>query len=152
MINIFIAILGGVTIVITRITNSHLANEIGIFQGTLINYIVGIIFSIFFLLISNDYQQISVFDFTLIPAWAYLGGLLGVIVIVLQSYLTPKISAFCLTLLMFIGQLFVGIIIDFFTLNEISLGKLIGGLLILIGFTYNLFVDKKNNKCCFEND
>jgi transporter family-2 protein len=52
-------------------------------------------------------------------------------------------SAFYLTLFIFIGQLFVGIIIDYFTLKELSLGKIAGGLLVLFGLSYNLLLDKK---------
>ena len=48
-----------------------------------------------------------------------------------------------MTLLIFIGQLFIGIIIDYFALNQLSIGKVIGGLLVLTGLTYNLLLDKK---------
>ncbi|MNF00803.1 hypothetical protein D3C80_1996900 [compost metagenome] len=44
---------------------------------------------------------------------------------------------------MFIGQLFSGMAVDYFKDGLLSKGKLIGGILILIGLTYNLFVDKK---------
>ena len=77
-----------------------------------------------------------------IPIAVYLGGLVGVIVISLSNYITPKISAFYLTLLIFIGQLFAGTIIDFFLTNELSTGKIIGGVFVLIGLTYNLLVDR----------
>jgi len=80
-----------------------------------------------------------------VPLWAYLGGLTGVLVIVLSSYLTPKISAFYFTLLMFLGQLFVGIIIDYFTLNILPIGKIVGGFSVLVGLNYNLLIDKNES-------
>ncbi|MBL3200325.1 EamA-like transporter family protein, partial [Klebsiella pneumoniae] len=46
------------------------------------------------------------------------------------------------TLLIFIGQLFAGTIIDFFLTNELSIGKVIGGIFVLIGLTYNLLIDR----------
>lgn len=143
MFYILISILAGVSVVIARIINSNLAEKIGIFQGTLFNYITGLIFSSVFLLFSSETMEISKITSGSIPWWAYLGGLVGVAVVVLSSYITPKISAFYLTLLMFIGQLFVGIVIDYFTLNKLSIGKLTGGLLVLAGLSYNLFIDKK---------
>ena len=76
-----------------------------------------------------------------IPVWALGGGLLGVIVIVLSSYITPKISAFYFTIIMFIGQLFAGIAIDYFNLNLLSPGKLIGGILVLSGLAFNQYID-----------
>lgn len=143
MFYIFISILAGVSIVISRIINSNLAEKIGIFQSTFFNYIVGLFFSLIFLLISKEYLFISNMKLQSIPLWAYLGGLAGVFVVTLSSYVTPKISAFYLTLLIFIGQLFAGILIDYLTLKQLSIGKIIGGLLVLTGLTYNLLIDKK---------
>ncbi|AVQ45384.1 DMT family transporter [Clostridium botulinum] len=145
MLYIFIAILAGASIVAGRIINSNLAEKIGIFQGTLFNYVIGLFFSFIFLFLSNESLNITNTKIKSIPLWPYLGGLTGVLVIVLSSYVTPKISSFYLTLIIFIGQLFVGIIIDYFTLNKLSFGNLLGGLLVLIGLTYNLFIDKDQN-------
>lgn len=143
MFYILISVLAGVSVVVSRIINSNLAKIIGIFQGTFLNYVIGLIFSLMFLFISKETIQISNLQLKSIPLWAYLGGLVGVLVILLSSYVTPKISAFYLTLLIFIGQLFFGIIIDFFTLEKLSLGKIIGGILVLCGLSYNLMLDKK---------
>jgi len=145
MLYILIAILAGVSIVVARIINSNLAIKIGIFQGTFYNYVIGLVFSFLFLYLKNEPLTIANASIKSMPLWAYLGGLTGVLVIVLSSYLTPKISAFYFTLLMFLGQLFVGIIIDYFTLNILSLGKIIGGFSVLIGLSYNLQIDKKQS-------
>jgi len=142
LVYLLISIIAGVTVVVGRIINSILADKIGTFQGTLINYLVGLSFSILFLFISNEKFSISYINMKAIPLWAYFGGLSGVVVIVLCNYITPKISSFYLTLLIFIGQLFIGIIIDYFTFHDLSIGKLIGGLFVLLGLTYNLWLDK----------
>lgn len=78
-----------------------------------------------------------------VPFWAFLGGLLGVIVVSISNLVTPKISSFYLTLIIFVGQLFTGIIFDYFSQGLISIGKIIGGLLVILGLSYNLIVDKK---------
>ena len=148
MLYILLAILSGVSIVLGRTLNFNLANKIGVFQGTFFNYVVGLIFSIIFLTISNE-RLFSVHSkLTLLPWWAYLGGLLGVAVVVLSTYLTPRISSFYLTISIFLGQLFAGAILDYFILGEFSFGKIIGGLLVLSGLIYNLFIDSnyKNKK------
>jgi transporter family-2 protein len=136
--------LSGVTLVIARIINSNLAAKIGTYQGTLVNYIVGLFFSMIFFLINKEAMDLSYAHVTSLPFWAYLGGLGGVIIIVASNYLTPKISAFYLTLLLFVGQLFVGILIDYLLLQEFSMGKLIGGILVSLGLSYNLLIDKKS--------
>ncbi|EJR53618.1 hypothetical protein IIM_02397 [Bacillus cereus VD107] len=148
MLYICIAILVGVSIVVARIINANLATKIGIWEGTFFNYITGLFFSALFLIFSTDSLYIS--RLQSIPFAVYLGGLVGVIVIVLSNYITPKISAFYLTLLIFIGQLFMGTVIDFLLSNELSIGKIVGGILVLLGLTYNLLVDRpiktvKNN-------
>ncbi len=75
--------------------------------------------------------------------WAYTGGLVGVVVIALSSYLSSKISAFYLTLLLFVGQLFTGMVLDYLVVNDFSIIKLLGGMLVVIGLSYNLIIDKK---------
>jgi len=143
MLYIFIAILAGVSIVIARIINSNLAIKIGTLPGTFFNNLVGLLFSFIFLLFSTETFNISVIKSGSIPFWAYFGGLFGVLVVVVSNYITPKTSAFYLTFFTFIGQLLVGIIIDYFTLNQLSIGKIIGGTLVLAGLTYNLRIDKE---------
>ncbi len=135
--------LTGFTIVMNRIINSRLAERIGLFQSTLFNYITGLFVSVLFVLFSKETIVLKGFDFGSIPFWAYLGGFVGVIVIVLSSYLTPRISALYLTLLLFVGQLFTGIIIDFFNTGDFSWSKLVGGLFVVAGLAYNLILDYK---------
>lgn len=141
---IVLSILAGATIVAGRFINSTLAVKIGTFQSTLINYVVGLFFSILFLFISNEALTITYANLKTIPFWAYLGGLLGIVVIVLSNFITPRISAFYLTLLVFIGQLFVGSLIDYFAFHDMSVGKIVGGFFVLFGLTFNLWIDKKD--------
>lgn len=154
MIYILAAIASGVSIVIARIINSNLACEIGTFEGTFYNYIVGLLFSIIFLFISSESFNLSYKILGSIPYWTFLGGLIGVIVVAASNIVTPKISSFYLTLITFIGQLFTGMIIDYYNLNLISKGKIIGGLLVVAGLTYNLFIDEvklKSNGVCLQS-
>ncbi len=62
------------------------------------------------------------------------------------SFLSSKISSFYLTLLLFIGQLFTGIIINAWSTGKISFYQVIGGTLVVLGLTYNLYIDKINSK------
>ncbi|QAT41235.1 DMT family transporter [Clostridium sp. JN-9] len=146
MLYIVISILAGVSVVVSRIINSNLAKEIGIFQSTFYNYIVGLFFSVIFFILSREKINLSDIKSGDVPFWAYLGGVAGVLLIVLSNYITPRISSFYLTLLIFVGQLFTGIIIDYFVKGNISSGKLIGGLLVLAGLIYNLVIDKKSRQ------
>lgn len=138
-----IAILAGISIVVARIFNAKLAEEIGLFQSTGVNYITGFGFSLLILFVSREHLQWSEINISQIPIWAYFGGAVSILVVLLSSYVTPKISAFYQTLFVFMGQIFIGVLIDYMISHQLSLGKIIGGILVLIGLTYNLVVDRK---------
>lgn len=140
---ILVSVAAGITNVMGRNLNLILANEIGLFQGTFFNYITGLLFSTAFLVLSGEFFKLSSVCSESLPFYAYLGGLIGVIIVALSSFAAAKLSSFYLTLMMFIGQLFAGILIDYFTVGIISKGKIIGGLLVVLGLAYNLFVDRK---------
>ena len=141
MLYILMALSAGALIVIGRVINSNLAIKVGIFKGTMINYVVGLIFAAGYLIVEIFILNPEKVNIAIIPWWAWLGGLTGVMVIVLSNYITPKISSFAQTLLVFIGQLFAGVIIDYFSSGSVSIGKIIGGALVLAGLVYNTRVD-----------
>lgn len=143
MLYIILAISCGCITILSMVVNSHLAKKVGVFQGTLINYIVGLIGSILIIAIMKGSVDLSISSYSKLPLWIFLGGVLGVIVVSSSSIVIPKIPTIYTTLLIFIGQLFTGIIIDYFRDGFISKGKIIGGLLILAGIIYNSNVDKK---------
>lgn len=143
LIALILSFLAGVTIVVSRIINSQLGDKIGIFSSTFFNYIVGLSISIVILLFSKEVPFITTHHYASVPFWGYLGGILGVIVVSLCSFTTPRTSIFYFSLFCFVGQLFIGIMIDYLTLRSISFGKIIGGLLVLAGLIYNLMIDKK---------
>ena len=143
MIYIILAVLCGCITIISMIINSHLAKIIGVFQGTLINYIVGLATTLSLIIIVKSSMNLSFSSFNKIPLWALLGGMIGVAVVASSNIILPKIPTIYTTLLIFIGQLFTGILIDYFRVGFVSKGKIIGGILILLGLLYNSNVDKK---------
>lgn len=138
------AFLTGCTVILSLVINSKLATKIGIFQGALINYVVGFLFSTLVLLFNYKHIGTAFKAFSDIPFWVYLGGFIGVIVLSINNIVIPKIPTIYSTLLLFIGQLSMGVIIDFSIGNSISIGKIAGGLLILGGMLYNFYIDKKD--------
>lgn len=143
MLYIILAVLCGCITIISMIINSHLAIRIGVFKGTLINYIVGLTTTLLLMIIVKSSVNLSYSSFSKIPVWALLGGMIGVAVVASSNVILPKIPTIYTTLLIFIGQLFTGILIDYFMVGFISKGKIIGGLLILLGLLYNSNVEKK---------
>lgn len=139
----FVAVLAGVSIVVSRIINANLGDKIGVFSSTFFNYIVGFSISLIILLFTNEVTNIPTLHLNEVPFLGYLGGFLGVMVVSLSSFVAPKTSAFYMTLFCFVGQLFVGIFIDYASMGALSIGKIIGGILVFIGLAYNINIDKK---------
>lgn len=146
MIYILFAILCGVSNVLSRSVNFVLSEKIGMYQSTLFNYILGLSGSFLLLLISGETFKLLTPSSYSAPWFVYAGGLLGVVVVTMLSFLSSKVSSFYLTLLLFVGQLFTGIIIDALSTGKISFYQVIGGILVVLGLTYNLYIDKINSK------
>jgi len=139
MFFILISIASGSIVVISRVLNTRLAEKVGLMQSSFFNYFTGLLSAL--ILFAIVPSKIMFNQFHHIPFWAYLGGILGIAVVILSSVVTPKMSSVYITLIIFIGQLFTGIIIDYITLKTIPFAKITGGLLVVVGLAYNLRVD-----------
>ena len=143
IIAVIVSFIAGINIVISRTLNAKLAVLTSIRTGTFYNYLVGLIFSIPVLLLFGS-QEKHITEFVFSPNWhIYLGGILGVCVVLLSNVTVVKVSAFYLTLLIFIGQVFSGVLIDVVITQVLSPNNLIGGILVTIGLCVNLLLDRK---------
>lgn len=143
MLYIFLAFISGFLVIISMIINSHLAKKIGVFQGTFINFTMGVLFTTIILLFSGDLFATTFASLVDIPFWAFLGGVIGVAIVSISNVIVPKIPVIYTTLLVFAGQLIASISLDYLYGSSISKGKLIGGAFIIAGLVYNFTVDKK---------
>lgn len=143
-----LAIIGGVLTTLSMVINSSLGKRIGVLQSTLINYIVGLLCSMVVLLILGSNVELSMVEFTNIPIFVFCGGIIGVIIVYTSNIIIPKIPVVYSMLLLFIGQIVAGIIIDFLINKEIEINKILGAMVVTIGILYNSKVD---NKICSDN-
>ncbi|KAB1437601.1 DMT family transporter [Candidatus Galacturonibacter soehngenii] len=134
---IILAILSGVTIVVSRMTNAKLGKELSVYQSTFFNYVVGFIGSMLAMFLFRATFLFEPHTNGVRFYAMFLGGVLGVIMIIISNIITPKISAFSLTIIIFVSQLFSGVILDYFLFEQLSAGKVIGGTLVLIGLIFN---------------
>jgi transporter family-2 protein len=139
---VVLSFLAGITVVLSRTVNAELSRKIGELQGSLINHVAGlpitIIIAVLFLK-NNLISSVTNFSPHL---WIYLGGTLGVITVMLFNITVPKVSAFQLTLLSFVGQVFTGIAIDMITKGSYTKGTFAGGIIIAMGIAVNLIYEK----------
>lgn len=141
MFFIIISIASGAIVVISRILNTRLSEKVGLLESSFFNYLTGLLSAIILFAIIED--KITLYQLNALPFGAYLGGALGIIIVILSSVVTPKMSSFYITLIIFIGQLFSGIIIDFLILKTMPVQKIIGGVLVIVGLGYNLYIDSQ---------
>lgn len=133
----------GVTIVVSRTLNAGLAGRTSVRTSTLYNYMIGLVVSVPVLLIlGRNEPSLAVFGFS--AEWyIYFGGILGVCVVLLSNITVMKVSSLYLTLLVFIGQVFSGVLIDVLISKELSYRNMIGGALVTAGLCVNLLLDRK---------
>ena len=142
VIAIAVVILSGVNIVVARTLNAKLAQLRGIPYSTLMNYITGLTGSliVFFLMGSRINVAFPAPGASFV---IYIGGALGLLSVFVLNMITAKLPAMQLTLLVFVGQLFSGMLLDYFLTDMFSPGKLVGGILVLAGLLVNMLADKK---------
>lgn len=143
---VLLSFMTGFTIVLSRTINAGLAQKIGAMQSTFFNYFTGLLASI--LLLFSIGTNEPLFTGVLISSdiWIYLGGFVGVVIITLLNYTVSKITSLYMTLLIFIGQVFSGVAIDFLLSSTFSIKNLFGGLMVVLGLTINVLIDKKRTK------
>ncbi|NLC39458.1 MAG: DMT family transporter [Clostridiaceae bacterium] len=141
VVAIIFSISAGCITVVTRTINARLSGHIGAMPGSFINHLVGLPFTLTLALIipSNDITAIAQRPSP--HVWIYLGGLLGVLVTYVLNITVPKISSFSLTLLAFVGQVFIGIVIDLIRKNDFSPVTFYGGIIVAAGIAFNMSIE-----------
>jgi len=139
---ILVSFIAGVCIVSSRTFNAKLTAVTSSGVSTFFNYVVGLLGCLLvFLLLGRG--EPGGFSFTAFPIYMYFGGLLGVAVVFLFNVLVVKISAFYMTLFVFVGQVFSGVAIDFWLDGFFSVRILIGGIFAALGMCWNLYADTR---------
>jgi len=146
VIAVLFSFIAGVSIVVSRTFNAKLSSLTSVRVGAFYNYLLGFLVSIPVLLLLGGHE-IAINELAFSPNWyIYFGGILGLGVILLSNITVVKISAFYLTLLVFIGQIFSGVLVDMVISQELSIRNIIGGIFVTAGLCLNLIMDKKQAK------
>lgn len=135
---ILIAFLYGCATVISKMINYRAAQELGTWNGSLVNYVVASILALILLLFSSHFHA----DLQVcmkVPVYLYAGGTFGVIAFVLSIITLSRMEVFQSTILLLAGQLLAGILFDVIIFRNFTLIKFAGVLLVSVG----IFWDKK---------
>lgn len=136
------AFIAGALTLVSMISNANLAKYTGTKKSTFINFFMGLIFS-FVLLMLFDTSQ---FQFINVPIWAYFGGFMGILIVLISNIIIPKIPTIYTTLLIFVGQLITGLAIDYFQQGTLPVKKITGMSFIIVGLVINFYFDKTKQK------
>lgn len=140
MIYIIVALIAGAITIVSNTINASLGKAVGTFVGVFFNYISGLLLVVLLLITTTPTLVVSGH----IPFYAYLGGVVGVSVVALSNFVIPKIPIAYVTILIFVGQIFTGFIIDFFVYESLSPFKILGGVVVAIGVYYSTRQKKEN--------
>ena len=135
---IFIAFFYGCATVISKMINFRAAQELGTWNGSLVNYVVASILALVLLLVS-PYLATDLQTCTQVPLYLYAGGTFGVIAFVLSIITLNRMKVFQSTILLLAGQLLAGILFDVVVFRNFTWIRFAGVLLVSVG----IFWDKK---------
>ncbi len=127
-----LALTTGLLVVLSMSMNSALGKEIGVFRATAVNYTAGLLGSGLLALVWG-WSPWS--EGTLVPWWAWSGGFLGVIVVAASNLVLPRIPVVTATILLILGQLGTGLVIDALATGTLNGWQLAGAALVLAGAT-----------------
>lgn len=141
-----LAFASGITLVVSRMLNADLAKSTGAVSGAFINHAVGLPAAVLALLLLGRGEAGLLAGIGVPPWWAYMGGVLGIAVVVLTNWFVPKISALNGSLLLFVGQLASSVVIDAACGFENPPRLIIGGAVITIGVITGTILDRGKKK------
>lgn len=124
----------GVLLAVMIFLNALLASQIGPFMGSLVFYLVGLIF-ILMISVSTGNRLSS---FTALPWLFFLPGILGVMTTVINNVAMPKLGVMLVSGLALFGQLVMSAAVDhfgWFGMSKIPIKpqKILGFTLISLG-------------------
>lgn len=124
-----VALVNGFAVGAARAVNGRLTMSKGALSASFWNHLIGFLFLSSVVLISA-----SNVEFSNVPTYTFLGGLIGAFYVVVNSYVIPKLGATMSTLLVISGQLTISAIFDAYR-DIIVIDMSISTLKLLVGFT-----------------
>lgn len=142
------ALILGVLFIVAPILNGRNALSLGTFKASFFNYLSATLTAFIFLILFSNLESFK--QLPTIPPHYFLGGLIGCVIILLLNYFTTKIKAFYIVILPFMGQMTMGLILDYMIMGSFETKRILG--LIIICFGLYLQSEKKEVKLITSED
>jgi transporter family-2 protein len=131
LFGIVAAFLAGVARTLARTFNARLSSATGVMAGALWNHLIGTACAaLAFLAWGAEVSGLMGLE---VEPWAYLGGALGLVFVALSNLVAPRMSAFAMSVMAFLGQLGTGLLLDLLLGRELSPAKMLGAALVGAG-------------------
>ena len=143
MIFVLLAIFNGMLSVINKMVNVQAKKHLGMLNGTLINYLEGTLLSLLLLVLLGKSKELNSTVLGVIPPIYFIGGVAGLFAMIFAIRGMDNTEVILSTVLILIGQLGIGFVIDSFGKKELTFLKLMGIILIIIGIALNQYHIKK---------
>jgi transporter family-2 protein len=134
-----LGVVAGACIAVQGPINAQLARGLGLpIAAAAISFLSGAIILSILSAAMSQAQQVSI-DWRAPPLWTFIaGGLLGAVYVTSAVLLVPRIGAAALMAFAVAGQLLAGILLDRIgflgmVVRELSVGRIAGALLLVIG-------------------
>lgn len=137
-----LSLAAGVAVVTSRTVNSRFSAHTNPLFGSFINHLTGLPAALLTALLLTE-KPWALPVLTAFPFWIYLGGAMGVLVVLLCNILVSRLSAFRLTLLSFTGQVTMGFILDLLSGQNLQFRPLLGSAVIIAGILLNLVLENR---------
>jgi len=137
-----IAFLVGGIIIFQMMMNSILSCKVGKLNGIFYNFFTGtLLMGIFFIFNITNFKE-GIGKISNGHLWMFAGGILGILILSMCNYAIPRMTAVYVTLFIMVGQLVTGNIMEYITIGNISMKKILGCSLILTGVMYDMVMGK----------
>lgn len=146
---ILCALFAGFNLVVSRTINAQLAEQTNDTTSTFFNYVTGLLSSVIFFVLMWWMRGTGGMGGTLgtsgiVPSqwYMYFGGMMGMVIVFGTNVVLMHLSGFSLSLLLFVGQMFTSIVIDWLLLEQFSQPLFLGSILVCVGLCIHLWLEK----------
>ena len=124
------ALVNGVIICLSVVSNARLQAKIGPFKASFINHLLGCALLLVVVFALTPKAALH-FGFRIIPIVFYCGGVISAVFVAFYSYVAPRIGILRTVVLIISGQMLTAAALD--VTKGLSFAQIAGMLLILIG-------------------
>ncbi|MGL5977700.1 MAG: DMT family transporter [Erysipelotrichaceae bacterium] len=134
LLDLAFAFVGGICIVLTRMVCAKLAERYSIWDSIFVAFFTGSVFAILLFLLSNPTFALP--SLARLTPFMFTGGMIGIAINYLSNKVALHISVFTMTLLIFIGQMVTGMVLDWIQTQQLQPLKLLGACLVVVGLYF----------------